>query len=122
MILLYVTLFRTLNTILENKSRSNAHIGTFKTNGDVMRHTEHEVWEGDESPVAVFTASCPHARSARFSENSLFICMPLPVHDNHIKNGAQNTVQTKLPYSSVLYPGSYLTLVTAPLDNRPSQL
>lgn len=27
-----------------------------------------EVWEGDESLVAVFTASCPHARSARFPE------------------------------------------------------
>lgn len=71
------------------------------TNRDVMLHTEHEVWEGDESLVAVFTASCLHAVhcSARFPEDSLFMCTTITLR------------MAKLPYSSVLYPGSYLTLV-----------
>lgn len=58
MILLYVTLFRTLNTILGNKRRSNAHIGTFKTNRDVMWHTEHEEGQVSCSGVYCFLPTC----------------------------------------------------------------
>lgn len=102
MFLLYVTLFRTLNTILENK-RSNAHIGTFKTNEDAMWHTEHEVWEGDESLVAVFTAFFPHARSARFPEDSLFMYAIASARQSPITLRMARKIQFKQNYLIVQY-------------------